>query len=138
MAEPSNDEGNPFGVEAIYKCVGKLTDKPPVVWGWDLAKSVDYTWGIGLDEDGNVCRSDRFQMDYKDTLHRIKNLTGETPALIDSTGVGDAIIEFLAEAGNNYEGFKFTASSKQQIMERLAVVIQQQEITIPEGLLTSE
>ena len=138
MAEPSNDEGNPFGVEAIYKCIGKLSDKPPVVWGWDLAKSVDYTWGIALDEDGNVCRSDRFQMDYKDTLHRIKNLTGETPALIDSTGVGDAIIEFLAEAGNNYEGFKFTAASKQQIMERLAVVIQQQDIVIPEGLLTSE
>jgi len=138
MAEPSDDEGNPFGIEAIYKCIGKLSDKAPVVWGWDLAKSVDYTWGIALDEDGNVCKSIRWQMDYKETLHRIKDLTGQVPALVDSTGVGDAIIEFLAEAGNNYVGFKFTSASKQQIMERLAVVIQQQEITIPDGLLASE
>ena len=138
MAEPSDDEGNPFGVSAIYDCVAPMTNKAPVVWGWDLAKSTDYTWGVALDEDGNVCRSERFQNAWEITLQEIKRLTGDTPALIDSTGVGDAIMEFLAKAGNNYTGFKFTSSSKQQLMERLAVAIQQQQITIPEGLLLDE
>ena len=138
LAEPSDDEGNPFGIEAIYTCVGAMTDKDPVVWGWDLAKSTDWTWGIGLDEDGNVCRSARWQSPWEETLKRIVNRTGDIPALVDSTGVGDAIIEFLAKAGTNYEGFKFTSSSKQQLMERLAVAIQQNQITFPEGLLLNE
>lgn len=137
-AEPSDDTGNPFGMEAIYNCRKPLSSKPPVVWGWDLAKSTDYTWGIALDEDRNVCRSERWQNEWEITLQEIKRLTGDVPALVDSTGVGDAIMEFLAKAGNNFVGYKFTSSSKQQLMERLAVAIQQTEIGIPEGILLDE
>ena len=138
MAEPSDDEGNPFGIEAIYNCVEPMSDKEPVVWGWDLAKSVDWTWGIGLDENGKVCRSERWQSPWEETLKRIVNITSGIPSLVDSTGVGDAIIEFLAKAGTHFEGFKFTSSSKQQLMERLAVAIQQGQIGFPEGLLLNE
>ena len=138
LAEPSDDQGNPFGVDAIYKCIAPMSNKEPVCWGWDLAKSVDWTWGIGLDEDGAVCRSERWQSPWEETLKRIVNITAGVPALVDSTGVGDAILEFLAKAGSNFEGFKFTSSSKQQLMERLAVGIQQQQITFPEGQLLNE
>jgi hypothetical protein len=138
LAEPSDDQGNPFGVDAIYKCVAPMSNKEPVCWGWDLAKSVDWTWGIGLDEDGAVCRSERWQSPWEETLKRIVNITAGVPALVDSTGVGDAILEFLAKAGSNFEGFKFTSTSKQQLMERLAVAIQQQQITFPEGQLLNE
>jgi hypothetical protein len=138
LAEPSDDQGNPFGVDAIYKCVAPMSNKEPVCWGWDLAKSVDWTWGIALDEDGAVCRSERWQSPWEETLKRIVNITAGVPALVDSTGVGDAILEFLAKAGSNFEGFKFTSTSKQQLMERLAVAIQQQQITFPEGQLFNE
>ena len=138
LAEPSDDQGNPFGIDAIYKCVAPMSNKEPVCWGWDLAKSVDWTWGIGLDEDGAVCRSERWQSPWEETLKRIVNITAGVPALVDSTGVGDAILEFLAKAGSNFEGFKFTSTSKQQLMERLAVAIQQQQITFPEGQLFNE
>ena len=138
MAEPSSDEGNPFGIDAIYKCVAPISEKPPVVWGWDLAKSVDWTWGIALDEDGAVCRSLRWQSSWEETLERIPKYTGDTPALVDSSGVGDAIMEFLAKAGTNYEGFKFTSGSKQQLMERLSVAIKQQQITFQERLRLNE
>ena len=138
LAEPSDDQGNPFGVDAIYKCVAPMSNKEPVCWGWDLAKSVDWTWGIALDEDGAVCRSERWQSPWEETLKRIVNITAGVPALVDSTGVGDAILEFLAKAGSNFEGFKFTSTSKQQLMERLAVAIQQQQITFPEGQLLNE
>ena len=138
LAEPSDDQGNPFGIDAIYKCAAPMSNKEPVCWGWDLAKSVDWTWGIGLDEDGAVCRSERWQSPWEETLKRIVNITAGVPALVDSTGVGDAILEFLAKAGSNFEGFKFTSTSKQQLMERLAVAIQQQQITFPEGQLLNE
>jgi hypothetical protein len=36
------------------------------------------------------------------------------------------------------EGFKFSMPSKQQLMEGLAVAIQQREITYPEGVITLE
>ena len=138
LAEPSDDQGNPFGIDAIYSCVAPLSNREPVVWGWDLAKSVDWTWGIALDDRGAVCRSERWQSPWEETLKRIVKHTNEIPALIDSTGVGDAIIEFLAKAGSNFEGFKFTSSSKQQLMERLSVAIQQRQTSFPEGQLFNE
>lgn len=57
LAEPSDDGGNPFGVQHIRACVvPELSTKSPQVWGWDLAKRQDYTVGVALDEDGAVCR----------------------------------------------------------------------------------
>jgi hypothetical protein len=59
LAEPSDDQGNPFGLEQIRKCLAPLSDKRPAVWGWDLGKHQDWTVGIALDRDGRVCRSER-------------------------------------------------------------------------------
>jgi hypothetical protein len=60
-------------------------------------------------------------------------------ALIDSTGVGDPIVEQLqSRCGGLVEGFKFTAQSKQQLMEGLAAAIQQRAIRFPDGPLVQE
>ena len=61
------------------------------------------------------------------------------PALVDSTGVGDPIVEDLQrQRPGVFEGVKFTSQSKQQIMEGLAVSIQQRDITFPEGIIVNE
>src|SRR5712691_587959 len=52
LAEASDDEGNPFGIDAIRSCVAPMSGKPPAVWGWDFAKSHDWTVGIALDVEG--------------------------------------------------------------------------------------
>ena len=137
-AEPSDDAGNPFGVDAINLCVGEISQKPSIVFGVDLAKSVDWTCIVGLDEDSNVSYFDRFQTDWESTERKIKNAIGNESALIDSTGVGDPIVERMQKENHTIEGFKFTSSSKQQLMEGLAVAIQNQEITIPSGVLLQE
>ena len=61
-AEASDDQGNPFGLTSIAECalIG-LSEEEPVIWGIDLAKSVDWTVCIGLDFQGNACRLERFQ-----------------------------------------------------------------------------
>lgn len=139
MAEASDDEGNPFGFEAIRAQVMELVDADPVVWGWDLAKSTDWTWGVSLTVDGNPVNSLRFQLPWEATTSRIVRETGRTPALVDSTGVGDPIVERLQrEAPGVYEGYKFSQPSKQQLMEGLAVSIQRGEIGIPDGPLVLE
>lgn len=136
-AEPSDDAGNPFGIQAIRNCIKPLSDKAPAVWGWDLAKSVDWTVGIALDEDGNACRFERFQLPWEVTEQRIIAATGYDKAFVDSTGVGDPVVERLQSQGN-YEGFKFSAQSKQQLMEGLVLAIHNGEIGYPEGPITNE
>ncbi|MGH7056865.1 MAG: hypothetical protein ACREFZ_03140 [Acetobacteraceae bacterium] len=135
LAEPSDDGGNPFGLAAIEACVcERMSSAPPACWGWDLAKSQDWTVGVGIDEDGAVCRIERWQAPWQETIARIRELTGCAAALVDATGVGDPVLEALQRDGsgllssNNFEGFKFGQASKQQLMEGLAVAIQRGEL----------
>ncbi len=140
---PTDDGGNPFGLKFIDAQVRQLSRKPAVSFGVDLAKSIDWTVIIGLDEDGFVCVYERFQKPWRDTIKHVRLICGTTPTLVDSTGVGDPILEELqAETGgadhSNFQGYKFSSSSKQMLMEGLAVAIQQSEIYYPEGVIKSE
>ena len=137
LAEPSDDGGNPFGIKAIAECISPLSSAEPVAWGWDLAKSVDWTVGIGLDAEKRVCRFERFQAPWQDTIRRIKRLC-QVRSMVDSTGVGDPVLEALQAGGGPFEGFKFSSTSKQQLMEGLAVAIQHQEIRFPAGPIVAE
>lgn len=139
LAEPSDDGSNPFGLAAIRKCIAPLSNRSPAVWGWDLAKHVDWTVGIALDAEGDCCRFERFQLPWPETIDKIKMVTARKPALVDSTGVGDPVLDFLQkEPGSDYEGYTFNPSSKQKLMEGLAVAIQSGTVTFPEGVIVRE
>lgn len=133
LAEPSEDGSNPFGLQHIKACLKPISTLPVKCYGIDLAKSYDHTVIIGLDSNGDVCFYDRFQKDWKQTKETIIQTIGSNPALIDSTGVGDAIVEDLQRSSRNIEGFKFSSGSKQQLMEGLAVAIQQGKTSILAG-----
>lgn len=137
MAEFSENIANPFGLAFINQCTYPLSHEPAVCFGIDLAKSFDYTVIIGLDKNGAVCYFERFQKDWRQTVQDIINLPNGVPIAIDSTGVGDPIGEDVARV-KEVELFKFTAPSKQQLMEGLAVAIQQRKITFPEGPIVDE
>jgi Phage terminase large subunit len=137
LAEASDDAGNPFGLKAIRECVAPMSDMSPACWGIDLAKSVDWTVAIALDGEGRVCRFERFQKPWQETIRVLRDLIKE-PALVDSTGVGDPVLEALQQERENFEGYKFTAPSKQQLMEGLAVGIQQRHIRYPDGPIVNE
>lgn len=137
MANPSENAANPFGSQYIKQCTYPISSEPPIVFGIDLAKSVDFTCIIGLDKNGSVSYFERFQKDWKQTREIIANLP-RMPILMDSTGVGDPIFEDLYREGVNVTGFKFTSNSKQQLMEGLSSAIQQRKITFPEGHITNE
>lgn len=60
-AEPSDDEGNPFGYAAIKACIAPLHSScKPVAWGWDLARSNDWTVGIALCQHGKTAQFHRW------------------------------------------------------------------------------
>jgi len=138
-AEAAEDSTNPFGLSAIESCtMDGLADGPAVAFGVDLAKSVDWTVVIGLNADGAECVEERWQSDWGATEERILRLVGDTKTLVDSTGVGDPIVERLHRKKRNVTGLKFSATSKQQMMERMAVATQNQEWRFRRGVLASE
>lgn len=137
LAIPSDDGNNPFGLEHIRRQIAPLSLAPHVACGVDLAKSVDWTVVIGLDRQGRTSLFDRWQGPWETTETRILAVTAGKPALVDSTGVGDPIEERLRKKGP-FQGYKFTAPSKQQLMEGLAVAIQQGRVTYPAGPIVNE
>lgn len=137
-AVPAEDGGNPFSMKSIAECLAPLSNSEPVVWGVDLAKSQDYTVAVAFDDEGRVCHLERWQGPWKQTESRLADLIGETYAVVDSTGVGDPVVETLQTRCSSVEGFNFTSRSKQQIMEGLAIAIQTNGIAFPDGWLRAE
>lgn len=138
LAEPSDDGGNPFGQQSIVQCISQLSSRPPVLFGVDLAKSVDYTVAIGFDENGFVSSFDRFQAPWEETVRSLSQRIGFLPAVVDSTGVGDPIVERLQRDLPNVTGFHFSSTSKQKLMEGLALAIQTEDIHYPDGEIVNE
>lgn len=149
-AEASDDAGNPFGLAAIRACTQPMGGGPPFAWGWDIARSIDWSVGIGLNRAGATCAFERWNMHelppgiapgseyWEATTTRIREVTGSVPGLVDSTGLGDPVFEGIAKGRENFEGLKFTSPSKQSLMEGLAVAIQQHQISFPPGVITIE
>lgn len=138
MAEASDDEGNPFGVEMINARVAPLSTWPAVVYGWDVAKSVDWTVGVGLDRFGKVAEFHRFQRDWTATRDDIKRISRGVPCVVDATGVGSPVTEDLQRAGLDVEGYIFSARSKQQLMEGLRNALHTAETSVLDGVMRNE
>lgn len=137
LAEASEDGSNPFGIQFIQQCIFPISINPSVAFGGDLAKSVDWTVEIGLDKYGSTSHFRRYQMDWRSTISSFVALP-PAPTRMDSTGVGDPIVEAVQAARQNVSGFKFNQYSKQQLMEGLALAIQQKKISFPPGIIVDE
>ncbi len=128
----TDDGSNPFGISYIHAQLRPLSGLDPVCFGIDLAKKQDYTVITGLDCNGATCYYEKFQVDWGQTKNRILALPNK-PMRIDSTGVGDPVTEDLQRFRDNIEGFNYSGGNKkQQLMEGLALGIQQARVWFPE------
>jgi len=137
-AQASDNNSNPFGEAAIRACVGAMSTDAPFVFGIDLAKSQDWTVIIGLDSSNRVCFFERFQLPWVEQRKKLIETIGSTDCVIDSTGVGDPITEDLQRVLPRVEGFKFSSTSKQQLMELLSTKISTKGVTYPDGDIVRE
>jgi phage FluMu gp28-like protein len=136
LAEFNENIANPFGIDFIKQCTYQLSNQPAVCYGVDIARSFDWTVIIGLDKNCQVCYFERFQKDWRQTTQAIVNLPN-VPIAIDGTGVGGPIGEDVGRV-KDVDIVIFTQRSKQQMMEGLALAIQQRKITFPDGIITDE
>ena len=133
------------GAGAVFRNIienigGELLESPvegrSYVLSADLAKHTDFTVIFIADkETRQIVYHDRFnQIDWGlqksriiEAYHKFKCVNG----IIDATGVGDGIFDDLINAGLSLEGFKFTATTKQELVSNLSVAMDNQNIHYP-------
>lgn len=103
--------------------------------GWDIAKHQDFSVLVCMDHHRHIVAFDRFnQIDYSLQLSRVQAMAEKYKAsvLMDSTGAGDPVLEQLRARGVNVKGYNLSSHSKQQLIENLAVGIEQRLLTFPQ------
>lgn len=125
--------------KGVDQCVyGQYEPKQPnfsYVTGVDLAKHEDYTVIKTLcRETRHFVSSRRFNhlewsVQKEAIIDEVKKY--DSLCVVDATGVGDPIAEDLIRAGINVKPFKITGANKKELIDRLAVSIEQRLITFP-------
>lgn len=136
MAEFIDDTGSVF--RKIKSCfISEVHDEPvegcDYVMSVDLAKHQDFTVCYVADRNTRkVVFQDRFnQVDWGFQKMRIIGLYQKYKCqqiIIDSTGVGDAIFDDLKRANLEIQGFKFSNTSKNTLIQNLSVSMDNQNI----------
>lgn len=102
----------------------------------DIAKHQDFTVILVGDLDTkSVVYHERFnKIDWGLQKSRITNVYNQyhcINGIIDATGVGDAVFDDLINQGLAIEGFKFTATTKQELVSNLSIAMDNQTISYP-------
>lgn len=133
-------EGAGSVFKGIQNCIsGELTAPKPghrYVLGADLARTVDFTVLIVIDQNTNqVVAFERFNdiswSLQKEKISALAKKYNDALVVVDSSGVGDPICEDLQRLNLKVEGFKFTSTSKQELVERLILAISQRIVYFP-------
>jgi hypothetical protein len=129
-------EGAVFRVDRIRDKGLRLSEKETVALGVDLARRKDFTVLVGMDADFAVTFYDRFKdIDWPLQRRRIK-ATWEAldrPALVmDSTGVGDPVVQEMQADGVPVEPYYFTGTSKRALVEQLTLACDDAALTLPD------
>ena len=106
--------------------------------GVDLGRKSSYTVITVVDEmefPYSVVYHDRFRkIGWKIQVGRIKEIWNKYPCLratVDATGIGDPLVEELENEGVRIEPFVYKEISQKQIIDKLAIFIEQQKIIYP-------
>jgi len=106
----------------------------PVYVGADFGKTTDYTVLCALRANGELVGFDRFsQIDWVFQAKRTVNFAktyGNARLLIDSTGLGDPIFDFIKRDYQLVEGYKINVTSKKALIENLSLMFDNREIWI--------
>ena len=104
--------------------------------GVDLGKISDYTVICVVNEAGHIVQFLRFREKswpiQVNEIIRVAKDYNDATIMIDSTGLGDPIYDFIRLRYSNIQSLKFSGQSKKEIIENLAMAIQTGKFTYPE------
>lgn len=128
----------------LLDSVTPVSSRSRVLIGCDLAKHTDFTVLIAMDGlTGRCFDTDRFNhLDWPIQKERILAFARlhHGRLILDATGVGDPIYDDLKRVYGDIEAFKFTSTSKTDIVQRLIVAVEQRQVAWPASweVLTAE
>lgn len=140
LAEFLDDGGQVF--KSVTECInpslserGEPSSGHSYILAWDVAKHSDYSCIVVMSmKTKELVYFDRFnRIDYTDQVNRVERIANKFRCriIMDSTGVGDPVLEQVKLKGLKVEGFNFNNKSKQQVIENLAVMMEKKEISYP-------
>jgi phage FluMu gp28-like protein len=105
--------------------------------GVDLAKTKDWTVLCVVSDDGVLVYFERIQLrDYPSQVERIAEIAARfnnAMVIVDSTGVGDPVYDYLLKKQLNLFGYKFTNESKANLIHNLQLAFEREIISIPDA-----
>jgi hypothetical protein len=121
----------------VEECVGPFAPGPTVSIGIDLARRADFTVLTGMNKKGQVTFLDRWRHVpwpvQEERIVAAAKREGRRPkCIIDSTGVGDPVVQHLEKKGLRVTPYLFTNKSKEKLVDGLVVAFESSEITIPQ------
>jgi len=106
------------------------------VMGVDLGKRRDFTVCVVIETRAmSVVGFERYSLtDWTIQQQRIGDMARRYRAevLIDSTGLGDPIYDWLRAAGVDVHGYRFTAESKRRLIDNLILTMDRGELGLPD------
>lgn len=135
LAEFLEDGGGVFAnVRERVRRAPAPEPQPPVWIGVDLARLEDHTVCSAVDSLGRQIAMARWnKADWSVQAERIAQFAARfhgSTLLVDSTGVGDPVLEMLRGRGLRCEGFRFTAESKRRLVDNLATLMDRGELEL--------
>lgn len=129
------------GAEIFFKnyeqvCANNVQDansSSSYVMGLDVASKTDFMVASIFEKYTNkMVKLDRFQLDYSVAQYRVEALAREysAPILLDSTGPGNPFSSMLKSRGLLVEDFVYNTKSKEEIMTKLNIFINQKYLTL--------
>ena len=108
--------------------------KGKVFCGIDLGRANDFTVAIFLDSEGNVV--DIYRQNLQDWSEMIKEMLVKikkwnATVMVESNSIGDVVVEMIKKQWQNTHPFATTSKSKNEIIEGLAVDLNNVDIRIP-------
>lgn len=123
------------------QCIGDPLGQPEpdhfYVVSADIAKHKDYTVIVVMDKfSGEVKYIERFhKQPYPEVKNRIVSAArqyGTTDVIIDSTGLGDPVADWLRMSNLNVKDFKFGNVSKAQMVEKMKMFFSDKKVVLPD------
>lgn len=138
LAEFVEDAGGVFRKVREAIDAGRKENEDPAAGrryflGVDLARVNDFTVLAVMDDAGRQVYFERFnQISWERQKESILRIAERYRAhvVIDSTGVGDPIWEQIRRSGVSAEGFQLTNSSKERLIDNLAIGIEQGQLRL--------
>lgn len=134
LAEPIDNVRGVF--KNVRGSIGPWGTPTDTNWlGVDLARKTDFSCYIGMNSKRQVFHIERSQDDWPPQVRRIAALAFKTnaSALVDGTGLGDPVAQFMREAGIHIrEEVNFSNKSKEQFINALRLSFEDGSMTIPD------